>query len=238
MMSILRHRQRMPRDAASIRPRHLRIIAPVEKGLYGILCQATWHGHLGRVFSRAGSPCHENSVQSQARRGRKRMHQTRSLSRRTFIAEAGAAAMWFTTMSSACARRIQQCTFCPAAAGRPFPTESGLDQRRTADRTPRASRQIRPSRFLDPRLHQLYAHHPRVAEIGEGVAQRIGGDRRPLGQVRERTRFAKHQSGRTPLSDQASRGQRREVRHLEQFRRAGMADVGADRSRGIRGLGA
>jgi len=26
--------------------------------LYGILCHATWHGQLGRVSSRAGSPCH------------------------------------------------------------------------------------------------------------------------------------------------------------------------------------
>ncbi len=126
----------------------------------------------------------------------------------------------------------------PPVGGASLSGESSVAQCGAADRTSRPSRQVRPLGLLDPRLHQLHAHHSRTAETGARLAERVGSDRRPLRQVRQRKGQPEHQGGRAPLPDRAPRGQRLGFRHLETVRRAGLAQSGADRPRGIRRLGA
>ena len=57
------------------------------------------------------------------------------------------------------------------------------------------ARQVRAAGLLDLLLHQLHARPAGAEEARRGLSERVGGDRRPLGQVREREGHGEHPRG-------------------------------------------
>ena len=83
-------------------------------------------------------------------------------------------------------------SFRPAAESTAFAAARHVAQHGRAAGVARPARQVRAAGLLDLLLHQLHAHPAGAAQAGAGVAEEPGGDRRPFGQVLQRTADAEH----------------------------------------------